>query len=218
MNLHIVLPGDAQHERAQCFGQHVHAIDLELDDLLFEQILPALFGGSRITDCRLAGIVTDAERIGAEFEIAENIAAGRVAALPARLAHGAIDVTDDVGMRHTRVLEDHFAVLIKSPAALVEHLADAKARRVARHQEHGRALLERSRRIGPCVDEEQFADRRVGDEALFAVENPFVALAFGAKFQAGFRVVGRWQAVVGAGARLRNPLAEQKAYRRRQRA
>ena len=64
-------------------------------------------------------------------------------------------------------------------------------------------------RIGARVDEEQLADRRVGDEAFLAVEDPFVAMALGAQLEARLRVVGRRQPVVGAGARLGDALAEQ---------
>ena len=155
--------------------------------------------------------------LAAELEIAEQIAAGGVAAAAAGLAHAAVDVADHVGVRHARVLEDHFAVLIEAPAALVEHLADAEAGRVARHQEQGGALLGRHGRIGARVDEEQLADRRVGDEGLLAVEDPFVALALGAQLEPGLRIVGRRHAVVGAGARLGDALAEHERCRRRRR-
>ena len=120
-------------------------------------------------------------------------------------------MADHVGVRHAGVLEDHLAVPIEPPAALVEHLADAKARRVALDQEHGGALAERGVGIGARVDEEQLADRGVGDEAFFAVQDPFVALAFGAELQARLRRVLRRHAVVGAGGRLGDAFAEQKA-------
>ena len=173
------------HEGAQRLGQHEHFVDLQLHVLLREQHLAALLRGLGVAHRRLAGVVADAERVGAQFEIAENIAAGGVAAAPAGLFHRAADLADDVGVRHARVLEDHLAVLVEAPAALVEHLADAEAGRVARHQEHGGALLERHARIGARVDEEQLADRRVGDEGLLAVEDPFVAVTLGLQLQPG---------------------------------
>src|SRR5580704_9366548 len=210
MNLHVVFPGHAQHERAQGLGQHVHAVELKLYDLLLEQILPALLRGTGIAQRRLAGVVADAQRVGAKFEIAENIAAGGVVAAAAGLAHAAVDLADDVGMRHAGVLENHFAVLIETPAALIEHLADAEPRRIPRHQKQSGALLKRNRRIGARVDEEQLAYRRIGDETLLAVEDPLVAFALGAKLQPGLRIVGRRQTVVGAGARFGYSLAEQK--------
>src|SRR5262249_58883716 len=48
-----------------------------------------------------------------------------------------------------------------------------------------------------------------GDEALLAVEDPFVAVAFRPELETGLGIVGR-QPVVGARARLADPLAEQK--------
>ena len=155
---------------------------LKLNELLLEQISPTLLVDPRIAQRGMAGIVADAERVGTEFEVAENIAAGGVAAAAAAgLAHAAVDLADDIGMRHVRVLENHFAVLIETPATLVEHLADAETGRVARHQEQGGALLERHSRIGARIDEEQLADRCIGDEALLAIKNRLIAFAFGAK-------------------------------------
>jgi hypothetical protein len=113
-------------------------------------------------------------------------------------------------VRHTRVLEDHLAVLVEAPAALVEHLADAEAGRVAVHEEQRRALLGRHGRIGAHVDEEQLADRRVGDEGLLAVQNPLVALALAAQLDAALRIVDR-HAIVGAGTRLGDALAKHPA-------
>ena len=46
-----------------------------------------------------------------------------------------------------------------------------------RHQEHGGALPKRRIRIGARIDEEQLADAGIGDEALLAIEDPFVAVA-----------------------------------------
>jgi hypothetical protein len=134
MDLHVVLPGHPQHEGAQRLGQHMHAVDRKLHELLFEKILPTLLDRPRMAHRRLTGIVADAEGIGAKLEVAENIAAGGVIAAATRLLHPAIDLADDIGMRHPRVFENHLAVLIEAPTALVEHLADAEAGRVARHQ------------------------------------------------------------------------------------
>ena len=63
--------------------------------------------------------------------------------------------------------------------------------------------------IGARVDEEQLADAGVGDEALLAVEDPFVAVALRAQLEAGLGIVRRRQAVVGAGARLADAFAEE---------
>ena len=205
VHLPVVLPGDPHHERAQRLGEHVHAVELELDHLLLDQRSAALPACAGVRHGHLAGVVAHAERVGGELEVAEQIAAGAVAGLIG-LHVGAVDLADHVGVRHARVLEDHLAVLVEAPAALVEHLADAEARRVARHQEHGGALLERRVRVGARVDEEQLADAGVGDEAFLAVEDPVVAVALGAQLQAGLGIVRRRQAVVGAGVRLVMPL------------
>src|SRR5208283_3743017 len=98
----------------------MHAVDGELNELLLEQILPALFDGPRMAHRGLAGIVADAERIGAELEVTKDIAAGGVIAATARLLHAAIDLADNIGVRHAGILENHLAVLIEAPAALVE--------------------------------------------------------------------------------------------------
>ncbi len=207
VDFHVVLPGHPHHERAQRLGQHEHLVDLQLHVLLREQHLAALLGGLGVAQRGLAGIVADTERVGGKLEVAEQIAAGGVAAGAAGLAHRAAHVADHIGMRHPRVLEDHLAVLVEAPAALVEHLADAEAGRVAWHQEHGGALSGRHAGVGARVDEEQLADRRVGDERLLAVEDPFIALALGAQLQPGLGIVAR-HAVVGTGARLGDALAE----------
>ena len=70
------------------------------------------------------------------------------------------------------------------------------------------ALPQRGVRIGARVDEEQLADAGIGDEAFLAVEDPVVAVALRPQLQPGLGVVRR-QAVVGARARLADPLAEQ---------
>jgi len=69
-----MLPGDAQHERAQRLGEHVHLIELELYHLLLEQPPAALCPCARQRQRHAAGIVTDAERIGGKLEVAEQIA------------------------------------------------------------------------------------------------------------------------------------------------
>src|SRR5215468_8238937 len=156
----------------------------------------------------LAGAVAYAKRVGGELEIAEQAAAGGVAALAAALLHGAADVADDVVVRHPRVLEDQLGVLVEAPAALVEHLSDAEAGRVARHHEHRGALAQRDIGIGAHVEEEQLSHAAVGDEAFLAVEDPFVAVALAAQLQAGLGIVVGRQPVVGTGARLADALAQ----------
>src|SRR5262249_28808469 len=138
----------------------------------------------------------------------ERAPASSVAAGAAGLVDCAVDLADHVGVRHPCVLEDHLAILIEPPAALVEHLADAEAGRVARHQEHGDTLLERDSWISTRVDEEQLANRGVSNESLLPVKDPLVALAFGLQPQARLGIVDWRQAIVGARARLGNALAK----------
>src|SRR5262245_8878218 len=153
-----------------------------MDELLLEQDLTALPLCARVLHCLLARIFANAERIGGELEVAEQVASGPVAAtaLHVRVA----DRAHDVGVGHTRVLEDHLGVLVEAPAALVEYLADAESWGVARDHEHRGALPQRRIGVSACVDEEELAHARIGDEALLAVEEPFVAVALRPQLQA----------------------------------
>src|SRR5476649_1729006 len=101
--------------------------------LLGEEHLTALLCRLSVTQRALAGVVADAKRVSAEFQIAEQVAAGGVAAAAAGLANAAVDFANNVGVRHAGVLEDHLAVLVETPATIIEDLADAETRRVARH-------------------------------------------------------------------------------------
>ena len=121
---------------------------------------------------------------------------------------GAVYRPDHIGVWHAGVVENHFAVLVEAPAALVEDFADAHARRVARHQEHRGALPQRRVRVSARVNKKQLADAGIGDEAFLAVEDPVVAVAFRRELETGLGIVGR-QPIVGARARLADALAEQ---------
>ena len=187
----------------------MHAVQLQLDELLLEQHPPALDASARVRECLLARVLAHAERIGGKLEIAEDISSGTIAA--AALHVRGVGLPDDVGVWHTGVLENHLAVLIEPPAALVEHLADAESGRIARHHEHGGAFAQGDVGVGARVDEKELPDGRVGDEAFLAVQDPLVAFAFRPELQAGFRIVRGRQAVVGAGVRLADALAEEKS-------
>src|SRR5665811_1491004 len=74
------------------------------------------------------------KRIGGELEISENISSRRIAgAFPV----GAVYLANDVGVRHERVLENHFRILVEAPATLVENLANPETRSIAGYQEQG---------------------------------------------------------------------------------
>src|SRR5450830_1537639 len=121
------------------------------------------------------------QRIGGELEIPENIASRRVAGA---LSVGAVDLADDIGVRHACVLENHFRILVEAPAALVENLADPKTGSIAGHQKQRDTIAQTDMRVGPDVEEEQLANIAVGDEGFLAVQNPLVAVAFRAQFDA----------------------------------
>ena len=121
---------------------------------------------------------------------------------------GAVHRPDDIGVRDAGILEDHFGILIEAPAILVENLADAKARRIARDQKHGGAFPQGHIRIRPRVNEKEFPHAAIRDETFLAVENPFIAIAFGAKLQPGLGIIGR-QAIVGTGTRFGDSFSEQ---------
>ncbi|MNN02147.1 hypothetical protein D3C81_1147950 [compost metagenome] len=100
---------------------------------------------------------------------------------------------DQVGGRHAHVLEDHVAGVGAFLAHLHVALAEADARRLRidnKGRDAGRAL---DRRIGARHQREHAGLRRVGDEALGAVDHVVVAIAHGG---------GAQRAGVRAGVRL----------------
>src|SRR5262249_4647766 len=71
MDLSVVLPGYPQDERAQRLVHHVHPVHLQPHMLLREQSLTPLSRCFDVAQRALTGIVADAERVGAEFEVTE---------------------------------------------------------------------------------------------------------------------------------------------------
>jgi hypothetical protein len=116
----------------------------------------------------------------------------------------------EIRMRHARVLEDELRVLVEAPAALVEDLSDAHTRRVDRDEERRAAFLLPHIGIGARIHEEEARDRAVRNKAFLAIENPFVALAFGAQSPAGFGILFGRQPVIGAGVGLGARLPQEK--------
>src|SRR5205823_4090292 len=94
----------------------------------------------------------------------------------------AVHLTDDIRVRHTCVLEYELAILVETPAALVEHFSDPKARCVARDHEHRAAFTNTHVRIRSRIDEKQLRDAAVRNEELGAVEYPLVSPALGFQF------------------------------------
>src|SRR5215468_8644735 len=63
VELLVVLPGDPHHERAQRLGEHVHLVELELNDLLLEQDLAALLRAAGVPHRLVTGLEADTERV-----------------------------------------------------------------------------------------------------------------------------------------------------------
>src|SRR5262249_20198367 len=122
--------------------------------------------------------------------------------LPAARLHPAVDLAQQVRVRHARVLEEELGVLVEAPAALVEYFSDAQSRCIAGHGEYAGAGTHGSGGIGTHVGEDQLADVRVGDVALAAVQYPLVAAPLRSELQTRARIVGGRQSVVGAGVGL----------------
>ena len=172
MNFGVHIPRGAHHVRAQCFGEHVHFVNIQLHQLMIPQRFAGAFFFFGELHRVFGGGVANAQCVGGEFEVAELGGDATANLLPlVRFAH-------HVGVRHTCVFKYQFGVLIEAPARFVEHLADAKARRAQRHHEHRGAFARQHAGVGTRVDKKQFSHRAIGDKGFFAIEYPVVAFAF----------------------------------------
>ncbi|MNS87604.1 hypothetical protein D3C72_1215520 [compost metagenome] len=98
---------------------------------------------------------------------------------------------DDVGRGHAHVFQHHVAGLGAALTHLLVRLAERDPRRIGGHDE--RRDARRARAAGARHQREGAGTRRVGDEALGAVDDVVVAIQLGARLQRGG---------VGAGVRL----------------